>query len=137
MTNDGSSTTRLFPQDVYDTSKLGFPQAVAKKTQTLIVTAGIVGWDVECIARREMQAQFHQAMENLKNTLKAADASLSDLLHLRIYVVNLKGDDRLLINSVIEDFFPDQTERPGTSLLGISALARSELLVEVEGTAAI
>jgi len=130
-----TKSRRHYPEAVYDTRSLGFPQAVSGRGGRLVVTAGLVGWDKQFNLENDFGSQLHQAMENLAEVMADAGVADGDILHVRIYVVGLTQDHRIIVGQELDRQYPDRDLRPGTSLIGISALARDDLLVEVEGTA--
>jgi enamine deaminase RidA (YjgF/YER057c/UK114 family) len=76
-----------------------------------------------------------QVMENLKTALAAAGASLRDVVKLNYYVVNLNPEKLSTIREVRNKYISAE-HPPASTLVGVTALAREEFLIEVEVVAA-
>lgn len=129
---------RLAPPGVLDTRAMGFTKAMIVPPGPMLYT-GAVGYDHDWKLTGDggLEAQLRQCARNLKLLLSEAGCTARDIVHLRFYIVNLKPDDRHLLKRVMEEELYDKEARPTTSLLGISALARADLLAEIELTAAV
>lgn len=57
---------------------------------------------------------------------------MADIAKITTCIVNLQPDDRFGIGKVVKEHFP---QPPAHTLIGISALAARELLVEIEAVA--
>ena len=109
------------------------PEGVARPTAPyssvvvdgdLVYTAGQVGFDQEGkLVPGGIEEQVHQALENLAACLRAAGASLEDVLKVNVYLPGL--------NAVYSQFFPQPY--PARTTVGVSLPAG--LLVEVEAVA--
>jgi enamine deaminase RidA (YjgF/YER057c/UK114 family) len=121
-----------------DTRPMGFAKAMVVTAGPLLFTAA-VGYDKKWKLTGDcsLEAQLKQCAHNLKAVLKSAGAAPRDVIQLKFYVVNLKPDDRFVIKRAMEQHFYDAKARPTTALLGIAALARPELRVEIELVAAL
>lgn len=117
---------------------MGFAKAMAVTAGPLLFTAA-VGYDKNWKLTGDggLEAQIKQCARNLKAVLKSAKAAPCDVIQLKFYVVNLKPDDRFVIKKVMERHFYDAKARPTTALLGIAALARPDLRIEIEMVAAL
>ena len=99
----------------------------------LVFVSGLVGWDPETReAPRDVEAQTGQALDNLKSVLEFAGASLKDVVKLNIYLTNIAGDFETM-NRVFRRYFPDGP--PARTTVGVAALARQDLMIEVEAVA--
>jgi enamine deaminase RidA (YjgF/YER057c/UK114 family) len=86
------------------------------------------------LAPGDWEGQTRQVMQNVGAALNAAGASWDDVFKLTIYVVDMAGLST--IRSVRDEFV--NSERPPTStLVQVVALARPDLLLEVEAVAAV
>ena len=64
--------------------------------------------------------QTHQVMKNLETVLTASNASLENVVFVRIYLVNFQDFDEM--NNIYESYFvPDKL--PARTCIGVTALA--------------
>ncbi|AZT82574.1 RidA family protein [Marinobacter sp. NP-4(2019)] len=80
-----------------------------------------------------IEAQTHQTMKNLCHTLKCANANLSDVTQVIIYVT-----DRAYlpaVNKIYAEYFKEPY--PNRAALVVAGLAREEMLVELVVYAAV
>ena len=82
----------------------------------------------------DMGAQVGQALDNLETVLREAGLTLADVVRLTYYTTDV---DRFLTEGgpVLGARFAQSGCRPASTLLGVTRLARPELLVEIEATA--
>jgi enamine deaminase RidA (YjgF/YER057c/UK114 family) len=118
----------------YQTEAAGFAQAV--KYGDFLYISGQVGWTTE---RRlpppgDFASQAHQALENIRNILSAQQLTENAVLRLRWYVVGIDREKMQIINKLQSGFFQGRY-RAASTVLGVAALARPELLVEIEADA--
>jgi enamine deaminase RidA (YjgF/YER057c/UK114 family) len=89
----------------------------------------------EIIGKGDFRAQVTQAMENLKTALAAAGATMADIVKLNYYVVNLTPDQVPIIREVRQKYLTTE-HPPAATLVGVTALAQADLMVEIEAIAA-
>lgn len=95
----------------------------------LVFTSGHVGWERRSRqAPESIEAQTAQTLENLKELLEAAGTSLDHVVKVNVYLANIDHFDAM--NQVYRRYFP--IDPPARTTVGIAALARSDLLIEVE-----
>lgn len=104
-------------------------------TKTIYVS-GQVGVDAQqkLVGDGGFASQTEQAFANLATALASANASLTDVVKLNLYVVNYKYEHAAVIGALIRQSFP-AGQLPACSLLGVQALAHEEFLIEIEATA--
>ena len=98
-----------------------------------LVTAGQTGLDIDGKPGEGIEEQADLAMKNLYNIVREAGMDSSNVVKMTIYYL-----DPAYLPTIVaarnkyfgEDF------RPASTAVGVSALARPQLLVEVELTAA-
>jgi enamine deaminase RidA (YjgF/YER057c/UK114 family) len=82
----------------------------------------------------DVRKQTEKVLQNLKVAIESAGGSMADIAKITTYVVGLKPDDRVWIGEMVKQHFP---KPPAHTLVGISALAAPELLVEIEAIAVL
>ena len=84
------------------------------------------------ISGNNVTDQARQTFDNLVATLQAVNASLDDVVKVGVFLTDVKKDFEAM-NAVYRDYFP--VNPPARTTVGISALALSGLLIEIEMTA--
>lgn len=107
----------------------GVPYSPGVKAGDYIFVSGQVGHvDGKGNKVEGIEAQTRQVLNNMKNVLAAAGASLSDVVKSTVFLV--KADDFAKMNEVYKSFF--DKDYPSRSTVIVAALARPEILVEIE-----
>jgi len=116
----------------------GFSQVVVASGARTIYTAGQVSIDERgaMVGVGDLSAQTAQAMRNVGLALAAAGASYGDIVKMTTYVVNYRPEHRAVIGKARAPFFANRTP-PASTLVGVSALALPEWLVEIEAVAVV
>ena len=111
--------------------------AVASGTRTIYI-AGQVAIDEKgaVVGAGDIGAQTEQVMRNLGKCLEAAGASFEHVVKITTYVVNYKPELRAAIGKARSSFFGDRPP-PASTLVGVSALAAPEWLIEIEAIAVV
>jgi enamine deaminase RidA (YjgF/YER057c/UK114 family) len=114
----------------------GFSQVVVASGTRTIHTAGQVSIDEHGapVGVGDLAAQTAQAMRNVGLALAAAGASYADIVKITTYVVGYKPEHRVIIGKARAPFFANQTP-PASTLVGVTALAMPEWLIEIEAVA--
>ena len=101
----------------------------------LLYIAGQVARDAEgtVLAPGDIRTQAREVFQNLRRVLQAAGGELADLLKITTYITRI--EDVPAVAAVRSEFFPG--ELPASTLIVVSRLAQPELLIEVEGMAAL
>ncbi len=86
----------------------------------------------ESLAGADLKSQTRQVFANLGIALEALGATPSDVAKITTFIVGWSPEMRPALTAGRGDFFGD--EPPASTLLGVQALARPELLIEVEAT---
>ncbi len=96
-----------------------------------ILVSGTVGYDfVRNVISSDPAEQARQALRNITEALAAANADLTDILRLRVYVT--AADHVWPVSAVLRETFTDW--RPANTTM-VVALAEPSLKVEIEVTA--
>jgi len=113
----------------------GYSHAVAT-ARTLIFVSGQVPLDPSgaLVGGDDFEAQTAQVFENLRAVLAGVGGSFDDIVKLTYFVVGLDAA-RLASVRRVRDRFLGDGPRPASSLLGVAALFRPDVLVEIEAIA--
>jgi len=116
----------------------GFSQVIVAAGKRTIYTAGQVSIDERgnLVGADDLAAQTEQVMRNVGLALAAAGASFADVVKITTYVVNYKPEHRAIIGRARMPFFAKRPP-PASTLVGVSALALPEWLVEIEAVAVV
>jgi enamine deaminase RidA (YjgF/YER057c/UK114 family) len=116
--------------------RFGFVQANAVAgAERVVFCAGqaSVDEDGQPLHAGDMRAQLEQALDNLETVLARAGSGLGDVVRLSYYVTDVEAF--VGASDVLAERFRTRSCRPASTLLGVAALARPELMVEIEATA--
>jgi len=133
----GGGTQFLSPTGL--TKPAGYTQVVVVAQHSkLIYVSGQTARNTsgELVGKGDLRAQVTQVMENLKSALTAAGATMADIVKLNYYVVNLKADQVPIIREVRAKYL-SMEHPPAATLIGVTALAQEDLMIEVEAIAAV
>lgn len=111
-----------------------FSQIAITKGGTVVYISGQTARDptAKIVAVGDVRKQTEKVFENLRTAIESVGGSMADIAKITTYIVNLQPDDRLWIGEMVKQNFPVP---PAHTLVGISALAAPELLVEIEAIA--
>ncbi|VIO75590.1 2-iminobutanoate/2-iminopropanoate deaminase [Bradyrhizobium ivorense] len=110
---------------------------VASGARTIYIS-GQVSVDEEgrVVGPGDLAAQTTQVMTNLGSALKAAGATYSNIVKITTFVVGYKPELRPIIGKARGKFF-EGMEPPASTLVGVTALAAPEWLIEIEAVAVV
>ena len=113
-----------------------FSQIAITSGDTVVYISGQTARDPtsQIVAVGDVKKQAEKVFENLRVAVEAAGGSMADIAKITTFVVGLKPDDRLWIGEMVKKNFP---KPPAHTLVGISALAAPELLIEIEAVAVL
>ena len=126
----------------------GFAEGTAVYgTRGFVFLSGVIGTDPETGETPEgMGAQTRVALEHIKQSLEKFGSSLENICHTWYYVVGsfpngISNDPKAQERTdALVQFWEENcpgTHRPAATLVGVTALVRPELLVEITVIAAI
>jgi enamine deaminase RidA (YjgF/YER057c/UK114 family) len=90
----------------------------------------------EVIGQGDLSRQADQVFENLRTCLMSVGAGFQDVVKLTTYVVNFKPEDRAIVAAARQKHLP-AVNPPASTLVGVQALARPELMIEIEAIAVL
>lgn len=116
----------------------GYTQVVTATGGRTVYISGQVAANAkgEIVGKGDLKAQTFQVFENLRTALAAAGAGPKDVVKATIFAVNFKPEDIPTIRDVRNAFFTG-VEPPASTLVGVSALANPDWLIEVEAIAVV
>lgn len=116
-----------------------YTQAVKVNAGPLLFLAGQVAWDAEghTVGGGDLRAQATQAFRNIGAVLEEVGATWSHVIKLTQFIAHYNAaEHRPIIVEVMRQFL-DVEALPANTLLGVEALARPDLLIEVEAIVAL
>lgn len=115
-----------------------YSHTVVTSGRRTIYTAGQVSVDEngKIVGAGDLAAQTTQVMRNLGQALAAAGASFAEVVKITTYVVDYRPELRATIGGARAPFFAGRTP-PASTLVGVSALAMPEWLIEIEAIAVL
>lgn len=114
----------------------GYTHAVATGGGRLLFLSGQVPLDArgQLVGGADFEAQARQVFENIKTVLASAGASFDDVVKMTYLVVGLDAAKVKTLRAVRDVYLP-AGRRPASTLFGVPALFRDDVLLEVEATA--
>jgi enamine deaminase RidA (YjgF/YER057c/UK114 family) len=88
------------------------------------------------VGKGDLASQTEQVMKNLQRCLAAAGANFEHVVKITSFVVNYTPELRPIIGKVRTPFFANRPP-PASTLVGVSALAAPEWLIEIEAIAVV
>jgi enamine deaminase RidA (YjgF/YER057c/UK114 family) len=128
----------LSPAGLFSTKGLGFTHVVTSAPGITVHISGQTAWSAErrLVGGSDLRLQAEAALGNLRTALDAAKATPSDVVALRVYVVNYKPEYGAVLSPLFETFFAGGPP-PASTWLGVTSLAVPGFLIEIEATAVI
>jgi 2-iminobutanoate/2-iminopropanoate deaminase len=128
----------LNPKELFPSLQYGFSQIITSIGGKMVFLSGQVGWNErqQMIGPNDLRAQTWQTFRNIETAIKMAGGTLTDIVSMRIYIVEEKLEESHHIQEALKEFFP-QDRAPTTTWIGVRALANKEFLIEIEATGVI
>ena len=122
----------LNPEGLFKPST--FSQIAVTEGDKVVFISGQTARDStsKIVAVGDVKGQAEKVFANLRTAIESVGGSMGDIAKITTFVVNLQPDDRVWIGEMVKKHFP---KPPAHTLVGISALATPELLIEIEAIA--
>lgn len=109
---------------------------VITKPEKLIILAGQCAWDRHgpgrvLVGKGDMEAQTRQVFENIKTLLTEAGATFKDVVELTVFLTDMSQYP--ICGKVAQGYVADPP--PAQHLIGVTALAFPELMIEIAAVA--
>jgi enamine deaminase RidA (YjgF/YER057c/UK114 family) len=116
----------------------GYSQVVKVRSGEMIFLSGQVGLTPGGqLAGADYGSQLEQAFRNIEAGLRAAGASMGDLIKINYFVSSsAPAADLLPAHIAIRDRYVNTATPPASAFVFVNRLARPEWLVEIEAVAA-
>jgi enamine deaminase RidA (YjgF/YER057c/UK114 family) len=116
----------------------GFTHVVTSTGGKTVHVSGQVSVNekAEVVGKGDFRAQVEHTFENLKVALATAGASLSDVVKITYYVVDLKPELVPHLREIRRKYL-DPNHPPASTLVGVAALVVPDWLVEIEVVAVV
>ena len=126
------------PPSLFNSLQYGFSQIVTATSGRAVYLSGQVAWDEtqQIVGGDDLGAQTQQALKNIDTAMQVAGGSITDVVTMRIYIVESQLAATAPITEVLQTFFPPE-RAPSTTWIGVVGLARPEFLIEIEAVGVI
>jgi 2-iminobutanoate/2-iminopropanoate deaminase len=107
-----------------------YAQAVVLRGGDMMICSGQVAFnaDRDIMCKGDLRGQTRQCFENLKTVITKAGASMTDIVHLTVYLTEMREFPRL--GEIARQYLGEPF--PGMTLIGVKELAWPDLLVEIQ-----
>jgi enamine deaminase RidA (YjgF/YER057c/UK114 family) len=104
------SKTYLNPSALFPSQQYGFSQGVATVGKTTLYVSGQVGWNAaqQITDPADLGAQTRQALENLEIAVRAAGGTRTDIVSLRLYIVDKHIHNARSVREALLGFLPSR-----------------------------
>jgi enamine deaminase RidA (YjgF/YER057c/UK114 family) len=128
----------LNPKELFPSLQYGFSQIITSSGGKMVFLSGQVGWNEQqqMIGANDLRAQTWQTFRNIEIAIKTVGGTLTDIVSMRIYIVEEKLEESHHIQAALKEFFPAE-RAPTTTWIGVRGLANKEFLIEIEAIGVI
>ena len=130
----GSGTRYLNPSGLVKPN--GYTHVVVAPDGRTVYIAGQVAFDStgKVVGGGDFRAQADQVYRNLSRALTSVGGSLTDLVKTTTFITDMKY---VPVLREARARYLDQEHPPANTLIGVSSLARPDLLIEIEAVAVL
>jgi 2-iminobutanoate/2-iminopropanoate deaminase len=116
----------------------GYAQVVVSEGSKIVWISGQVSLDRngELVGRDSFRVQTEQAFRNIQEALAAAGATFGDVVKLDYYVTDCSPANIAIIRDVRQSFLANASQ-PSSTLVGVQALFRDDLSIEIQAIAVV
>lgn len=132
------SKETINPPQLFPSLQYGFSQIVTSRGGRTVYLSGQVAWDEQqqIVGSGDLRGQIWQTFRNIKTAMSAAGGSMSDIVSMRIYIVEEQMVHSRHVSEALLAHFP-QDQAPATTWIGVRSLASDDFLIEIEATAVV
>ena len=126
------------PPELFPSLQYGFSQIAPSTGGKTIYLSGQVAWDAnqQIVGPGDLGIQTRQTLQNIETAMRIAGGHLTDVISMRIYIVEATLAENHHVSEALKEFFPPE-HAPTTTWIGVPALANPDFLVEIEAIAVI
>jgi len=126
------------PPSLFPSQDSGFSQAVAASGTRTLYVSGQTAWDAnrQLVGGTDLADQARQAFRNVQTVVEAGGGGMSDVVSLRIYIVDYRPEKATAVGGALREFFSTPA-KPATTWIGVVSLADPGFLIEVEAIAVL
>lgn len=132
------TSTRINPETLYPSVQYGFSHATLDEASGTLHLSGQVAWDKDynVVGGSDVGLQARQALANIKDVLASQGVGPEAVLRLRTFIVNYDVSMLGAIGPELAAFYGDAIPASNT-VVGVSALAMPDFLIEIEAIATV
>jgi enamine deaminase RidA (YjgF/YER057c/UK114 family) len=126
------------PAALFPSTEHGFSQAVAATGKRTVYVSGQTAWDArkQLVGGTDLAAQARQAFRNVRTVVEAAGGSLTDVVSLRLYIVDYRPEKAAAVGQALREAFTGPA-KPAATWIGVASLADPGFLIEIEAVAVV
>jgi enamine deaminase RidA (YjgF/YER057c/UK114 family) len=126
------------PDHLFPSLPHGFSQIVVATGKRIAFISGQTAWDEgkNIVGGDSVLEQARQAFRNIRKAMEAVGGTLTDIVALRIYVVDYQAECGTAVGTALRECFSTENP-PASTWIGVQALADPEFLIEIEATAVL
>jgi len=103
-----------------------------------LYVSGQTAWDAkkQLVGGTDLADQARQAFRNVQTVVEASGGTISDVVSLRIYVVDYGPEKAEAVGNALRESFSGPA-KPAATWIGVVSLADPGFLIEIEATAVL